>query len=297
MSNILNSEDFGLKIYNRFPPKYREDDVGQNFALKRYLQSLADGGFKYSIDEINGLTHLIDPEKVDVKVLPILFKQYGLEVYNGIPEEYLRYLLPKIGEAWSKKGSLSVVEFISSSLSGIKVSTNVTYDEDENPIVEVRFEMDYLFGNYFPNVEQLSKLLKNFLPFYCDVNLVYSYGFYDDTKLKCRDEEENIFNYLPYDESIGLKTILDSESGSEKTALFGEAVMGVSVLNAGKKEYADTFEDFITNSVNESGSIVGLTSNTLTNSVNNTLNSSFFTNGLYNYDVITVNGNTEVVFN
>ena len=42
MSNILNSEDFGLKIYNRFPPKYREDDVGQNFALKRYLQALSE---------------------------------------------------------------------------------------------------------------------------------------------------------------------------------------------------------------------------------------------------------------
>ena len=45
MSNILNSEDFGLKIYNRFPPKYREDDVGQKLALKRYLQALSDGGF------------------------------------------------------------------------------------------------------------------------------------------------------------------------------------------------------------------------------------------------------------
>ena len=77
MSNILNSEYFGLKIYNRFPPKYREDDVGQNFALKRYLQALSDGGFKYSIDEINGIADLKDPDKVDSKVLPILFKQIG----------------------------------------------------------------------------------------------------------------------------------------------------------------------------------------------------------------------------
>ena len=120
MSNILNSEDFGLKIYNRFPPKYREDDVGQKYALKRYIESASEGGFKHAIDDVNGITNLIDPDKVSSTVLPTLFQQYGLEIFNGIPEEYLRYLLPKLGEAWSKKGSLSVIEFITSSLSGIK---------------------------------------------------------------------------------------------------------------------------------------------------------------------------------
>ena len=154
MSNILNSEDFGIKIYNRFPPKYREDDVGQNYALKRYLESLSDGGFKYSIDEINGITTLIDPDRVDSKVLPVLFQQYGLEIFNGIPEEYLRYLLPKLGEAWSKKGSLSVVEFITSSLSGVKVSTDIVY-KDNNPIINVKLEMDYnLQINEFPDDEK-----------------------------------------------------------------------------------------------------------------------------------------------
>ena len=122
MSNILDSEDFGLKLYNRFPPKYREDDISQNYALKRYLQSLADGGFKYAIDEINGIIDLIDPNKVNTEIFPILFSQYGLEIFKGIPENYLRYLLPKLGEAWSKKGSLSVIEFISSSIT-LKEST------------------------------------------------------------------------------------------------------------------------------------------------------------------------------
>ena len=51
MSNtLLSSEDFGLKIYERFPPAYREIDEHFNLALKRYLQSLSDGGFKYSIE-------------------------------------------------------------------------------------------------------------------------------------------------------------------------------------------------------------------------------------------------------
>ena len=187
MSNILNSKDFGLKIYNRFPPKYREDDVEQKYALKRYIQSLSDGGFKYCIDEINGIIDLIDPYKTDSKVLPILFKQYGLEVFNGIPETYLRYLLPKLGEAWSKKGSLSVIEFITSSLSGIKTSTGISYDDSNNPIIDVKLEMDYNIGNYFPEVEQFNKLLTKFVPFYCDTNLIYSYLFYEEQVLRTKD--------------------------------------------------------------------------------------------------------------
>ena len=94
MSNILNSEDFGLKIYNRFPPKYREDDVGQKLALKRYLQALSDGGFRYIIQDTNGLLDIKDPSRTSLDILLNLYKQYGLEVFNGIPENYLRSLLP-----------------------------------------------------------------------------------------------------------------------------------------------------------------------------------------------------------
>lgn len=202
MSNILNSEDFGLKIYNRFPPKYREDDVGQNFALKRYLQALADGGFKYSIDEINGITHLIDPDKVDAKVLPVLFKHYGLEVFHGIPEEYLRYLLPRLGEAWEKKGSLSIIEFVTTALSGTKATTEVNYDPKDNPWIDIKLEMDYSLSEFVPDVEQFTRLLQNFIPFYCDMNLIYSYMFYETQVLRTRDNE--FMNILDHREEKGL---------------------------------------------------------------------------------------------
>lgn len=189
MSNILSSKDFGLKIYNRFPPKYREDDVSQKYALKRFLESLSDGGFKYAIDDINGILNLIDPDKVNAKILPILFKQYGLEIFNGIPEEYLRYLLPRLGEVWSKKGSLSAVEYVTASISGIKTITEVDYDENGNPLIDVKLEMDYNIGSYVPDTEQFNRLLKNFMPFYCDFTLVYSYMFYESQILWSKDLE------------------------------------------------------------------------------------------------------------
>lgn len=192
MSNILDSEDFGLKLYNKFPPKYQADDVEQNFALKRYLESLADGGFKHAIDDVNGLMHIIDPNKVDEKFLPLLFSQYGLEVFNGIPSNYLRYLLPRLSGAWSKKGSLSVIEFISSSLSGIKTNTEVHYDGKNNPIISVTFEMDYNMGDYFPDTEQFNRILLNFVPFYCDVIIFYKYVYYENGKITVKENDSEI---------------------------------------------------------------------------------------------------------
>ena len=291
MSSIFNSDDFGLKIYNRFPPKYREDDVGQDYALRRYLQALSEGGFKHSIDEINGITSLIDPDRVDSKVLPILFKQYGLDIFNSIPEEYLRYLLPKLGEAWSKKGSFSVVEFITSSLSGIKTTAKVVYDEKNNPIVDVKLEMDYNIGDYFPEAVQFTRLLENFVPFYCDINMVYSYLFYESQILVGKEQDLYTIHDTKYE--IGAFSSDRSFVKKGTSAVFGEALMGVSVL--GTVSEVDTNEYHVVEERAESGNLF-IPVDTCTNRSYNVLNSSFFTNGLYCYDLVTVGGTTEVVF-
>lgn len=249
MSNILSSEDFGLKLYNKFPPKYREDDVDQKFALKRYLQSASDGGFKPVIEDINGLTELINPSKTRKNVLPILFRYYGLEVFNGIPESYLRYLLPKLGEAWSKKGSLSVVEFISSSLSGIKTSTEVVYDELGNPDIEVRLEMDYsMDGSYFPDIGQFKRLLENFIPFYCDLILLNSYLFSESQSVAGSDSS---LAHLTENSEDSTYIVTRKEGDyNEGMATIGEAVLGVAVLGR-QVDTMDTYTDSIKMSDNE----------------------------------------------
>jgi len=229
MANTLNDKDFGLKMYNRFPPKYREDDVSQKYALKRYLEALADGGFSPTITDINGITTLIDAERVDSKVLPILLRQFGFETFNGIPENYLRYLLPKLGEAWSKKGSLDVVEFITSALSGVKVTTNTTIDEDGfTPIIEVKLEMDYNIGEYFPEVEQFNRILEKFLPFYSKKSLVYSYMFYEDLRLITREWLEDLIIETK-DEVGGLQHLAiqseDSTLNDPEKVLNGDLVL------------------------------------------------------------------------
>lgn len=303
MSNILNSEDFGLKIYNRFPPKYREDDVGQDYALKRYIEASSDGGFKYAIDDINGITYLINPDKVESKILPILFKQYGLELFNGIPEEYLRYLLPKLGEAWSKKGSLGVIEFITSSLSGIKTSTDVSYDDQDNPLVEVTFEMDYNIGDYFPNTRQFEKLLVNFLPFYCDVAILYAYMFYETQILVARDEEyletyikdikdvhgnldcaDDLLDTLK--ESTFLESCTMSRSSIERRiAVFGKGVFGEAIFSDTGYS-ADTHVDNITFTTQEEIGLHNIIDSTIEYNYNNSKGCVYIK--AVSYDIITL---------
>lgn len=300
MSNILSSDDFGLQLYNRFPPKYREDDVKEKYALKRYIQAMSDGGYKYIIDDINRLTTLIDPLKVDSKYLPVLFKQFGLEVFNGIPEDYLRYLLPKLGEAWSKKGSLDVVEFIVSSISGVKTSTSVSYDSKGNPIVYVRLEMDYAIGPTTPNLEQLNRILQNFVPSFCDSYIVKSYVFYEENYIKGRDIEDiiKISDIKTEDGSIissaGQK--YQSTLNNNNKLLNGSIILNEVEENSLDPDY---FEDRIkTISPNECGNLeIPMEHIGFTNNNNSTLNTSFYTNHFGCYDLITMkDGTTDLVF-
>lgn len=189
MSNLLKSDNFGQRIYDRFPMKYREDDIDQNYALKRYLQAMGDGGFQFAIEDINGLTTLIDPDTIKAEFLPLLFRHYGLEVFNGIPEEYLRYLLPRLGEIYAMKGSLQAIDYVCTSISGIKTITTVDYDENGNPTVKVKLEMDVALGDFVPDVEQLNRILEKFIPFYCDLLTIYSYLFYETGDLETVEKD------------------------------------------------------------------------------------------------------------
>lgn len=216
MSNILNSEDFGLKIYNRFPPKYREDDMGQNLALKRYLQALSDGGFRYIIQDINGLLDIKDPSRTSLDILLNLYKQYGLEVFNGIPENYLRSLLPYLSSVWKYKGSINIIEFVTTTLSGIKVSSDIKYNSYGTPIITVRLEMDFSLSDYFPSSGQFKRILENFVPFYCDLALVYAYVYSDENAIIFRE-----FNNIDHitDTKVESRDISSTEMSKDKVNL------------------------------------------------------------------------------
>ena len=193
MSNVLSNEDFGLKLYNTLPNMYRTDDALVNFALKRYLTALADGGFAKVIEEINELLTLVDSDKIRSDLLPILFNHYGFDIFNGIPEIYLRKMLPMISELFSFKGSITSIEYLTTVVSGIKTtitSSNTVsrfdtgdpfgvavFNSSENNM-DVKLELDFDSssnrGSEMPNREQLLRIVKEFLPFFCDATIIYA---------------------------------------------------------------------------------------------------------------------------
>ena len=178
---LLDSNTFGEKLYNKFPLRYRLDDSSNEYALKRFIFTLADGGFKYVIDDINSLLRVISPSTATIEELFILYEQYGLEVFNGIPEDYLRRLLPFIHDAGSFKGSLSSIDFISTSVTGLQTTTAIETDDSDNSVsVEVSINLTRIASKFFPNYDKFIRILENFMPFYCVLYVVYNYQYISD---------------------------------------------------------------------------------------------------------------------
>lgn len=181
MSNILDSNTFGEKIYNRFPIKYREDDVEQNYSLKRFIFAASEGGFKYVIDDANGILNLINPATAPIEVINLLYEQFGVPMFNGIPEEFLRNFLPNLGKALDYRGTLSVIDFVATSISGVKIDTEVEVDDTDNSVdLTVTLDMGKLGIKYFPDYTQFISIMENFIPFYCLLYVVYNYSYTDE---------------------------------------------------------------------------------------------------------------------
>lgn len=244
---FFDNKDFGLKIYNKFPPMYREDDAKVNFVLKRYLQAVGDGGFKLAIDEWNGLLDIYNPSNIDYNMLSILYEQFGFDLFYGIPEEYLRYLLPRLSEAWKKKGSLSVVEFVVSALSGIKTSTEVISDAQDNIQLNVRLEMDINMGTFFPDPVQFKRILTKFVPFYLDSTLIYSYVFYESQKVWIAEnyffdevkEDTKEHAFIPFDKGTRFMPVLNQLGYLLNDNLYTNGTKTFDIIDP------DTFTDII----------------------------------------------------
>lgn len=169
MSNVLNPDTFGEKLYNRLPTLYRTEDVNNNLALKRYLESLSEGGFTKLINEMNGLLNIVDPEKTPHKVLKYLFGQYGVTMFQGVDEKLLRKLLQIISDILARKGSKSTIYYIASILTGCECVINYTI-EDGIYLLKISFEVEdesQLLSD--TDKSFLESILKDYVPFYWDI--------------------------------------------------------------------------------------------------------------------------------
>lgn len=193
MSKVMDSKTFSGKLYNTLPVMYHNADSMVDYALKRYLQVLSDGGYSFVVDELNGILNLNDPERTPSEVLGILFEQYGLPLFNGIPEVYLRKLLPILGDLYARKGATTVIEYLTSIISDVKTDIVISPDFLNDYHVDLRLEMDYdqTDARDLPDREQLLRIIKEFLPFFIEVTIIFVYLFYETAKLQARERLED----------------------------------------------------------------------------------------------------------
>lgn len=172
----LDSSTFGSKLYKEFPKVYRDEDATVNYALKRYLQALNDGGFKPLIDKSNELLDIFNPDKVDVALIPHLFASFGFDLFYGLPEDYVRKLLPLLGTLYRRKGAIEDVEFLTTLLSGLHSEVNVDEDPGYSYNVDIVIDVDVpeeIAESKFPDHDQMRRIAVEFLPFYCDTTIRY----------------------------------------------------------------------------------------------------------------------------
>ena len=116
-------------LYNKkLPQIYRDEDKKIGYPLKRYLESLIDGGFCGSIEDIEGVMLLIDPETIPDKFFPYLYESFGLEYFPDIDVHYQRKFLLNIGELIKRRGTFSSVQFLVKVLTGLEAELSFKDD-------------------------------------------------------------------------------------------------------------------------------------------------------------------------
>ena len=118
--SISSKDLLNLLYYQKLPKIYRDADATVDFALKRYLESLIEGGFCGSIEDIEGIMLLIDPETVPDKFFPYLCESFGLEYFPDIATSYQRKFLLNLGELIRRRGTFSSVRYLIKVLTGLE---------------------------------------------------------------------------------------------------------------------------------------------------------------------------------
>lgn len=172
----LTPESLSNHLYNsKLPKVYVEEDRKLGEPLKRYLESLIEGGSKGAIEDINNLMLLIDPKAVPEKFFPYLSGSFGLEYFPDIDVTYQRRFIMNIGELMKRRGTYSSVHFLIRALTGLDASLSLidkttlgiellakNFEEMENIEISMRVISNYIQTQIpYYMVPVLSSRIKN----------------------------------------------------------------------------------------------------------------------------------------
>lgn len=155
--------------YNKLPQVYRDMDKELvTYPLKRYLTALFEGGVDLSLEDINGLINLIDPEKCPEKYFPLLCECFGLEYCEDIPISVQRKLLMNIGELNKRRGTHACVEYLVRYLTNLDSEQHYSrLDNNQRQLQITLFarSIDAL-KNMSVSIKIIENYVRNFIPYY-----------------------------------------------------------------------------------------------------------------------------------
>lgn len=199
--------NFAEHLYERLPEIYRREDARKdvNFTLRRYLEALDEGGIQLVFSELLALYDILDVDKCPSEVLPLLGRMLGYNYIEEVDAETQRKIIANLTELYKRKGTKSVINFITREFTQFETQVielqyrifktwspnpkgipKSSYVEPRTLGNKVTYDTCKLYsreGMYnhqgiivicdakASQVELLNRLLKEFLPVYCNLYL------------------------------------------------------------------------------------------------------------------------------
>lgn len=156
-------------LYNRkLPQIYRDEDSKIGFPLKRYLESLTEGGYKGAIDDIQKTLLLFDPKAIPEELFPYLCWSFGLEYLPDIDVTYQRKFLMNLGELVRRRGTFSSVHYMIRALTGLEAGLSL----EDNTLNIVLFAANLeQINNIEISMAIIGSYIQTQLPYYIVPNI------------------------------------------------------------------------------------------------------------------------------
>lgn len=180
MANFVHTETqdklMTLLYESKLPKLYRDADIDVDFALKRFLQTIVDGGYSFALHDAEGLRSLINPVTCPDEFFPMLYESFGLTYYNDIDIRYQRKFLSNYGEIMRRKGTYACVNYLVRTVTGIPVTLTYTRSHKGQEgrflvVTLVAETMEQLEG-IDTSIQVIQRFVQDFVPFFVDAVVV-----------------------------------------------------------------------------------------------------------------------------
>lgn len=172
-----NSADVLNYLYDRcLPDVYVREDTAIGKPLYRYLQALLTGGFEPTVNDINGLMKLVNPDTCPEEFFPVLYESFGLEYFPDVKIEYHRRFLSNYGELKRRRGTYSSIRFLVRVLTGLEVELSYLRGEflgqnGRHLILELKARSIMDIINLDTSTYVIKQFIKLFIPYYITVQV------------------------------------------------------------------------------------------------------------------------------